>query len=43
LTSIIEKRLSLHQRLAEQEQENRALKSQNTQLQALATLGSPPA
>ncbi|NLH42289.1 MAG: HAMP domain-containing histidine kinase [Planctomycetes bacterium] len=40
MTSIIEKRLSLHQRLAEQEQENRALKSQNTQLQALATLGS---
>jgi signal transduction histidine kinase len=40
LTSIIEKRLSLHQRLAEQEEENRALKAQNTQLQALATLGS---
>jgi signal transduction histidine kinase len=40
LTSIIEKRLSLHQRLAEQEEENRALKSQNLQLQALATLGS---
>jgi two-component system NtrC family sensor kinase len=40
LTSIIEKRLSLHQRLAEQEEENRALKLQNTQLQALATLGS---
>jgi signal transduction histidine kinase len=40
LTSIIEKRLSLHQRLAEQEEENRALKSQNTQLEALATLGS---
>jgi signal transduction histidine kinase len=40
LTSIIEKRLSLHQRLAQQEEENRALKSQNLQLQALATLGS---
>lgn len=40
MTSIIEKRLSLHQRLAEQEQENRALKAQNTQLQALASLGS---
>jgi len=40
LTSIIEKRLSLHQRLAEQEEENRALKAQNIQLQALATLGS---
>lgn len=40
MTSIIEKRLSLHQRLAEQEQENSALKSQNLQLQALATLGS---
>jgi signal transduction histidine kinase len=40
LTSIIEKRLSLHQRLARREEENDALKSQNTQLQALATLGS---
>jgi len=40
LTSIIEKRLSLHQLLAQKEQENLALKSQNTQLQALATLGS---
>ncbi|HSV98938.1 MAG TPA: ATP-binding protein [Sedimentisphaerales bacterium] len=40
MTSIIEKRLSLHQRLAEQEEENHALRSQNTQLQALATLGS---
>jgi len=40
LASIIDKRLGLHQRLAEQEQENDALKSQNTQLQALANLGS---
>jgi two-component system NtrC family sensor kinase len=40
LTSIIERRLSLHQRLVRQEQENSALKSQNMQLQALATLGS---
>jgi len=40
LTSIIEKRLSLHQCLAQREQENDALRSQNLQLQALATLGS---
>ena len=40
MTSIIEKRLSLHQLLAQKEQENAALKSQNLQLQALATLGS---
>jgi two-component system NtrC family sensor kinase len=40
LTSVIEKRLSLHQRLVQQEEENSALKAQNTQLQALATLGS---
>jgi len=40
LTSIIEKRLSLHQCLAQKEEENRALKSQNMQLQALANLGS---
>jgi two-component system NtrC family sensor kinase len=40
LTSMIEKRLSLHQRLVQQEEENSALKDQNTQLQALATLGS---
>jgi len=40
LTSIIEKRLSLHQTLARKEEENSELKSQNTQLQALATLGS---
>jgi len=40
LTSIIERRLSLHQCLARKEEENRALKSQNLQLQALANLGS---
>jgi len=40
LTSIIEKRLSLHQCLAQKEQENSELKAQNLQLQALATLGS---
>jgi len=40
LTSIIEKRFSLHQRLAQREQENRALRLQNTELQPLATLGS---
>jgi signal transduction histidine kinase len=40
LASIIEKRLSLHQCLAQKEEENRALRSQNTQLQALANLGS---
>jgi two-component system NtrC family sensor kinase len=40
LTSIIERRLSLHQCLARKEEENRALKSQNVQLQALANLGS---
>lgn len=40
MTSIIEKRLSLHQGLAQKEQENSALRAQNVQLQALATLGS---
>ncbi|MBP7053394.1 MAG: HAMP domain-containing histidine kinase [Phycisphaerae bacterium] len=40
MTSIIEKRLSLHQCLAQKEEENAALRSQNLQLQALATLGS---
>jgi len=40
LASIIERRLSLHQCLAQKEEENRALKSQNVQLQALANLGS---
>jgi len=43
LTSIIEKRLSLHQVLARKEQENEALKSQNLQLQTLANLGSATA
>ena len=43
MTSIIEKRLSLHQLLAQKEQENAALKSQNLQLQALANLGSATA
>ena len=40
MTSIIAKRQSLHQLLADKEQENAALKSQNLQLQALANLGS---
>lgn len=40
MASIIDKRLALHQRLAQQEQENTTLKSQNVQLQALANLGS---
>ena len=40
MTSIIEKRLSLHQCLTQKEEENKALRSQNVQLQALATLGS---
>ncbi len=40
MTSIIERRQSLHQCLAQKEEENRALKSQNLQLQALANLGS---
>ncbi|MBN1360948.1 MAG: HAMP domain-containing histidine kinase [Sedimentisphaerales bacterium] len=40
MASIIDKRLSLHHRLAKKEQENSALKSQNLQLQALASLGS---
>ena len=43
MTSIIEKRLSLHQVLAQKEQENTALKSQNLQLQTLANLGSATA
>lgn len=43
MTSIIEKRQSLHQLLAQKEQENAALKSQNLQLQALANLGSATA
>jgi len=40
LTSIIEKRLSLHKSLANQQQENNTLKSQISQLQALANIGS---
>jgi len=40
LTSIIDKRLSLHKYLAEQRQQNDALKSQMTQLQALANIGT---
>jgi signal transduction histidine kinase len=40
LTSIIEKRVSLHKRLAEHQQQNKALKSQITQLQALANIGT---
>jgi signal transduction histidine kinase len=40
LTSIIEKRLSLHEDLAQKQQENEALRAQNLQLQALANLGS---
>lgn len=40
MASIIERRLSLHQGLAQKEEENRALRSQNLQLQALANLGS---
>ena len=40
MASIIDKRLGLHHRLAQQEQENSTLKSQNLQLQALANLGS---
>jgi len=40
LESTIEKRLSLHKDLAEQRQQNDALKSQMTQLQALANIGT---
>jgi len=40
LTSIIEKRVSLHKRLAEHQQQNNALKSQISQLQALANIGT---
>jgi signal transduction histidine kinase len=40
LTSIIEKRVSLHKRLAEHQQQNKALKSQVARLQALANLGT---
>jgi signal transduction histidine kinase len=40
LTRIIEKRLSLHKRLTNQQQQNDALQSQFTQLQALANIGT---
>ena len=40
MTSIIEKRVSLHKRLAEHQQQNNALKSQISQLQALADIGT---
>ncbi|MHC4655915.1 MAG: sensor histidine kinase [Planctomycetota bacterium] len=40
MTSIIEKRVSLHIRLAEHQQQNDALKTQNAQLQALANIGT---
>ena len=40
MTSIIEKRLSLHKQLAEQEQLNDVLKSQTVKLQALANIGT---
>jgi len=40
LTSTIEKRLSLHRHLANQRQQNTALKSQIIQLQGLANMGS---
>ena len=40
MTSIIEKRLSLHKHLANQQQRNNALKSQISRLQALANIGT---
>ena len=40
MTSIIEKRRSLHKHLANQQQKNNALKSQMTQLQALSNIGT---
>jgi signal transduction histidine kinase len=40
LTSIIEKRLSLHRQLANQQQQNNALKSQISQLQGLVSIGT---
>ena len=40
MTSIIEKRLSLHKDLAEQQEQNSALQSQITQLEALANIGT---
>ncbi len=40
MTSIIEKRLSLHKHLANQQQQNNALKFQISRLQALANIGT---
>jgi len=40
LTSIIEKRVSLHKRLADHEEQNSALKSRIAQLEALANIGT---
>lgn len=40
MTRIIEKRLSLHKHLTNQQQQNNALKSQLTHLQALANIGT---
>ncbi len=40
MASIIEKRLSLHKNLEEQQQKNKALKSQLSQLQHLANMGT---
>ncbi len=40
LASVIERRVSLHKQLQEQRQENSALKSQISQLQALANIGA---
>lgn len=40
MASVMEQRRSLHRRLVEQQKENSTLRSQNTQLQVLATLGS---
>ena len=40
MTSIIEKRLSLHKSLASEQQQNTTLKSQISQLQALANIGT---
>ncbi|MDD5327341.1 MAG: HAMP domain-containing sensor histidine kinase [Phycisphaerae bacterium] len=40
MTRIVEKRLSLHKDLANQQQQNNALKSQFTHLQALANIGT---
>jgi signal transduction histidine kinase len=40
LASIIEKRTSLHKRLADHQRQNKALNSQNAQLQGLANIGT---